>query len=275
MQLSVDIRNDFTPSEDLIREIAADLRTGLFVEGVMEPENVEISLSFVTPEEIRTLNRDYRDKDEETDVLSFPADEEAPDIYLLGDIVISTDRAEEQAREIGHGLDEEIRYLAIHSLFHLLGYDHMDDESKRIMREREKETLALRKRIDTLAERALEAKTHAYISYSHFHVGAALETEDGEIFTGANIENASYGVTRCAEQVAMLKMAYEGARRVRILAVTGDADYTYPCGVCRQMLREFADEDTVIAIVNDRSDFRLHTLDEILPYSFGPEDLDV
>ena len=103
----------------------------------------------------------------------------------------------------------------------------------------------------------------------------SLETEDGEIFTGANIENASYGVTRCAEQVAMLKMAYEGARRVRILAVTGDADYTYPCGVCRQMLREFADEDTVIAIVNDRSDFRLHTLNEILPYSFGPEDLDV
>lgn len=275
MQLAVDIRNGFEPSTTLINEISADLRTGLFVEGLIDVENVEISLSFVTPEEIRTLNRDYRGKDEVTDVLSFPTDEEAPDMYLLGDIVISTDRAKEQAQEIGHGLDEEIRYLAIHSLFHLLGYDHMDEDSKKIMRQREKETLWLRKHIDTLIAKALDAKTHAYIPYSYFHVGAALETDTGEFFTGANIENASYGVTRCAEQVAIVKMAYEGARKIRFLAVTGDAEYTYPCGACRQMLREFADEDTVIVIANDACDFRLHTLEEILPHSFGPEDLDV
>lgn len=106
-------------------------------------ENVEISLTFVDEEGIKTLNRDYRQKDQVTDVLSFPQySEEGWEAFddepiFLGDIVICLDQAERQAEEYGHPLERELAYLVCHSVLHLLGYDHIEDEDKVAMRQQE------------------------------------------------------------------------------------------------------------------------------------------
>jgi len=112
-------------------------------------DNTEVDITIVTDEEIHILNRDYRGVDRPTDVLSFALDEgeEEPEIlgleaeHLLGDIIISAERAAAQADEFGHGINREIVYLAVHGILHLLGYDHMIDEDKVVMRAREEETL--------------------------------------------------------------------------------------------------------------------------------------
>ncbi len=103
----------------------------------------EVSVSFVDNEEIKELNRDYRNVDKETDVLSFPMDDDFIEMgpILLGDIIISVEKALEQANEFGHSLYREIAYLTAHSMFHLLGYDHMEKEEKSFMREKEKEIM--------------------------------------------------------------------------------------------------------------------------------------
>jgi len=111
------------------------------------PTDYEVSLSFVMNEEIQALNRDYRGKDQPTDVLSFPMDmpDDAPE-KLLGDIVISVEKMLEQAAEYGHSADREMIYLVVHSTLHLMGYDHMTPEDKLLMREKEEtimERLAL------------------------------------------------------------------------------------------------------------------------------------
>ncbi|MEN1759763.1 rRNA maturation RNase YbeY [Anoxynatronum sibiricum] len=102
------------------------------------PKDFEVSLSFVMNEEIQTLNRDYRGKDQPTDVLSFPMDttDNAPE-KLLGDIVISVEKMVDQATEYGHSVDREMIYLVVHSTLHLMGYDHMTEKDKQMMREKE------------------------------------------------------------------------------------------------------------------------------------------
>lgn len=112
-------------------------------------EHEEVDITIVTDEEIHTLNRDYRNVDRATDVLSFALDEDGgepelvggPEVHLLGDIIISAETAARQAEEFGHGLEREIVYLAVHGLLHLLGYDHMQEEDKAIMRAKEEEAL--------------------------------------------------------------------------------------------------------------------------------------
>ena len=126
-----------TRAEKTIREV-------LKVEKIVE--NVEVSLSIVDRDEIHILNRDYRDVDRPTDVLSFPMDEEGFDqegnpILLLGDIVICLDVAKDQAEDFGHCLEREIMYLICHSTLHLLGYDHIEETDKREMRAKEKEIM--------------------------------------------------------------------------------------------------------------------------------------
>ncbi len=123
-----------------------------------------------------------------------------------------------------------------------------------------------------LIKKALEAQKKAYVPYSNFHVGAALITEDGEIFTGCNIEIASYSPTLCAERTAIFKAISEGHKKIRAIAVVGDADFTYPCGVCRQVIREFG-KDAIIIIANSEDEYREYKLNDLLPHSFGPEDL--
>ncbi len=124
-----------------------------------------------------------------------------------------------------------------------------------------------------LISKALEAKKMAYVPYSKFHVGCALITEDEEIFTGCNIEISSYSPTICAERTAIFKAISEGHRRIKAIAVVGDSDHTFPCGVCRQVIREFG-KDAKIIIANSEDDYEEYTLDELLPHSFGPEDLE-
>ena len=104
---------------------------------------MEVSVSFVDNEEIRELNREYRNVDSPTDVLSFPMEEDSLGLFtpLLGDIVISLERALEQSKEYGHSFEREIAYLTAHSMFHLLGYDHMTNEDKKVMREKEKSVM--------------------------------------------------------------------------------------------------------------------------------------
>lgn len=105
--------------------------------------NVEVSLTFVTNSRIRELNRDYRGVDRETDVLSFPIDDsfDLDGCLLLGDIVLSVEKAMEQAEEYGHSLKREILYLVVHSMLHLLGYDHMEEQDAVLMRSLEKKIM--------------------------------------------------------------------------------------------------------------------------------------
>ena len=130
---------------DLIRKKAEKTITEVLrVENISE--NAEVSLSIVDKETIHKLNKDYRNVDRETDVLSFPMDEEGFDnegnpLILLGDIVICLDVAEDQAVDFGHSLEREIMYLICHSTLHLLGYDHIEEDDKKVMRSKEKEVM--------------------------------------------------------------------------------------------------------------------------------------
>ena len=132
-------------SEELIAKMKEAAERCLEYEH-MSGDMVEVSVSFVSPEEIRQLNRDFRDVDSVTDVLSFPQFEDFESLpegepIELGDVVICEERAREQAREFGHSIDREFLYLFVHSIFHLLGYDHMEEEDKKEMREAEETVL--------------------------------------------------------------------------------------------------------------------------------------
>lgn len=138
MEIYYDDRQDDIKITDEIKNlIEKSIAAVLKVENL--DENVEVSVSFVGDEEIRDLNRDYRGVDKSTDVLSFPMDDEFIIVSrILGDVIINTRRVMEQAEELGHSNERELSYLTVHSILHLLGYDHMEDEDKREMREREK-----------------------------------------------------------------------------------------------------------------------------------------
>lgn len=123
-----------------------------------------------------------------------------------------------------------------------------------------------------LVKKALEAKEKAYAPYSGFRVGAALIAGSGKVYTGCNIECSSYSPTICAERTAISKAVSEGERQIVAIAVTGDSEWTYPCGVCRQVIREFG-KDAKVIVVKSEDEYKEYTLEELLPYSFGPEDL--
>lgn len=123
-----------------------------------------------------------------------------------------------------------------------------------------------------LIKKAEEVKKKAYVPYSNYHVGASVLTKSGKIYTGCNIELASYTPTICAERTAVFKAVSEGDREIEAIAVIGDSEYTFPCGVCRQVIREFGKNIKVI-IAKSEEDYKVFTLDELLPHSFGPEDL--
>lgn len=129
---------------------------------------------------------------------------------------------------------------------------------------------------ESLIAAAIEARDMAYVPYSHFKVGAAVLMEDGEIVSGCNIENASYGATNCAERTAIFKAVSTGVRRIQAVAVIGDLKgHTYPCGICRQVIAEFAaDKDIPVLLVRDAKDYLEKTLDELLPGAFTRADLE-
>lgn len=133
--------------------------------------------------------------------------------------------------------------------------------------------------IKLLAAAALEAREGSYCPYSGFAVGAALMTKDGKIYKGANIENAGHTATVCAERTAIFKAVSEGEREFAAIAVAGGKKgmppefFCSPCGVCRQVMTEFCKGSFNIIFVKSEDETESHTLKELFPYPFGPEDL--
>ena len=122
-----------------------------------------------------------------------------------------------------------------------------------------------------LIQTAVKMLDMAYVPYSHFPVGAALECDDGTVYTGCNIENAAFPCTICAERAAIFKAVSEGHRTFRRIVVAGRSEkFCVPCGSCRQVMREFAPEMEVICL-NGKGEARHFALKELLPESFGPE----
>ncbi len=130
-----------------------------------------------------------------------------------------------------------------------------------------------------LVNLAKEARSHAYVPYSGFSVGAALLCKDGKIYQGCNIENAAFGPTVCAERTAFFKAVYDGERDFEAIAVVGGrageeiTGLFPPCGVCRQVMREFCDLDFKLYLGRENGAFETMTLGEMLPMSFSPADL--
>lgn len=126
-----------------------------------------------------------------------------------------------------------------------------------------------------LIDAALEAREKAYCLYSNFKVGAAALFEDGNIYEGCNIENASYGATNCAERTAIFNGVSKGNRVLKALALVGDTStFTYPCGICRQVISEFAEDSNMkIYIIKNRDEVLEKTLEDIMPGSFTKRDL--
>lgn len=124
-----------------------------------------------------------------------------------------------------------------------------------------------------LMDMAKEAMKSAYAPYSHFSVGAAVETDDGEVYCGCNIENSSYGATICAERTAISKAVSEGYRRItRIAICDSNNSFAWPCGICRQVMSEFAVEDFYV-ILEDSGKLSNFFLKELLPNSFSGKDM--
>lgn len=123
-----------------------------------------------------------------------------------------------------------------------------------------------------LLQLAIEARKNAYCPYSNFPVGAALLCADGSVYTGVNVENASYGLTVCAERVAIFKAASEGKRNFVKLAIVCNAKHCSPCGACRQVIYEHA-PDIEILMGNPAGSFKRTTIKDLLPEAFGLSDL--
>ena len=119
-----------------------------------------------------------------------------------------------------------------------------------------------------LYKKAKEMTEYSYAPFSKFHVGAALLAKNGDVFTGCNVENSSFGATICAERTAMVKAISEGNREWEALAVVSAEGAVWPCGICRQFIREFVDDDFVIITGDDEENLKTLTITEILPEGF-------
>ena len=133
--------------------------------------------------------------------------------------------------------------------------------------------------VEKLIDTAIEQLMFSYTPYSNFKVGAALLTKSGKIYTGCNIENASYTPTNCAERTAFFKAVSEGVRDFQAICIVGGKDgklteYTAPCGVCRQIMMEFCNPKTFqIILAVDKERYEIYTLEELMPLGFGPLNL--
>lgn len=302
--MSIELQWEIEPCIPELEAFLSSVADACFrVEGI---DGAGFAVRIVDDAAIQALNREMRGVDKPTDVLSFPTvnyphgttAKDNPkrlrreyDPYLgyinLGDCVLNLDRARRQAEEFGHSLKRELGYLTAHSAFHLMGYDHMVEEDKRVMREKEKRAMqalrlwrepkgAFEVSHEQLFQRACEAMQNSYSPYSHFKVGACILTESGETFTGCNFENASYGAAICAERCAASCAIAAGQRKFMAIAIAAQSSAAWPCGICRQVLREFAcDLDMPVIVGQAGGAIQVRTLGELLPESFGPEDLGV
>ncbi len=292
-----DVRLDPSMMEKM--KMVADLAPK--VEGLSVP--CAISVRICRDGVIAAINQQWRGLNRSTDVLSFPSvswpgtdtarqhehllhqvyDDEA-EACFLGDIIISLDHVYQQASEYQHSPEREAAYLLTHGICHLMGYDHLDDSGRRQMRQIEEQILGgcgmsrngsgsgeFPESFEELIDAARKAQLLSYSPYSRFGVGAALRTVDGRVFTGCNIENASYGLTNCAERTAVFKAVSEGYRQFDAIAIAAD-QIAWPCGACRQVLNEFAPELLVIVADAQGSKY-CRRLSELLPEGFGPDKL--
>ena len=288
---------DTQPPESWQRLMQRAADAAVMTEGVQRPCAVAIRLC--GDEEIHQINREYRGVDRATDVLSFPTvnypagvtagqadrllrrewDDEL-DAVMLGDLIISVPHVIAQAKEYGHSVEREAAYLTVHGLCHLMGYDHMEDEDKRRMRAMEEKILAsiaMERDAQPVSDEALldmarQAMQHSYSPYSGYPVGAALLCADGRVFTGCNVENASFGLTNCAERTAVFKAVSEGVREFAAIAIASEKSAPWPCGACRQVLEEFAPDIRILVTWGDGQRDE-STLPQLLPHGFGPRDV--
>ncbi|MBA2873337.1 cytidine deaminase [Thermaerobacillus caldiproteolyticus] len=125
-----------------------------------------------------------------------------------------------------------------------------------------------------LINEALSGREKAYVPYSRFQVGAAILTKEGKIYKGCNIENASYGLTNCAERTAIFKAVSEGQKKFAMMAIVADTDGPVsPCGACRQVIAEFCDPDMPIILANLKGNIQETTVKELLPFAFSSKDI--
>ena len=294
LQWQIDTAVD--PSLTGLLQTAADC--ALLTEGVSRRCAVNVRLC--DDEAIHRLNREFRQVDRATDVLSFPlidyphgrtagqcprllgeAYDDELNACVLGDLVISVEHIYAQAEEYGHSPRREAAYLLVHGLCHLMGYDHIEDDDRKVMRAMEEKILSAvgmerdeggHVSDEMLLSLARTAMERSYSPYSHYPVGAALLCEDGRVFEGCNIENASFGLTNCAERTAVFKAVSEGETAFTAIAIAGKGSAPWPCGACRQVLNEFAPGIRVLVTWDGGTDEA--PLSALLPHGFGPEELE-
>ena len=285
------------PSWLSLMQTAADC--ALWQEGVKLP--CAVSVRLCDDEAIHAVNKEFRGVDRATDVLSFPTvnypagvtaghaekhlrrelDVEL-DACMLGDLLLSVPHVLAQAEEYGHSPEREAAYLLVHGLCHLMGYDHMEEDERREMRAMEEKILQNvgmdRDGSGNVSDAALLALARAamkrsYSPYSRFKVGAALLCADGRVFQGCNIENASFGLTNCAERTALFKAVSEGASEFTTIAIASEKSAPWPCGACRQVLNEFAPNIRVLVTWDEGKQVEEALLPQLLPHGFGPKDV--
>lgn len=295
MKLLWQIDTTVDPSWLSLMQTAADC--ALLTEGVTRP--CAVSIRLCDDDAIHEVNREYRGVDRATDVLSFPTvnypagvtaghadaclrrelDDEL-NACMLGDLILSVPHVLAQAAEYGHSPERECAYLLVHGLCHLMGYDHIEEEDKKQMRAMEEKILSAIGQTregsggvsdETLLDLARQAMTRSYSPYSNYPVGAALLCVDGRIFQGCNVENASFGLTNCAERTAVFKAVSEGAVEFTAIAIAARNSAPWPCGACRQVLNEFAPGIRVLITWDGGQDEA--NLSELLPHGFGPKEL--
>lgn len=249
-----------------------------------------VSVALIGDKEIREINKTYRKVDRPTDVISFAFLDDEENLQkilfkkqkvVLGDIYISYDRAKEQAETYGHSERREFLFLFVHGLLHLLGYNHMEEEDENkmfdiqetILKSHEVKTMKKEK----LIEQALKARELSRSPYSKFAVGAALLCKDGEVFLGANIENASYSLCMCAERNAIYNAMMHGKKKedFESMALIADTEGPCsPCGACRQVISELLPSSTPIHMANLKGEVKTTNPEELLPFAFDSDDLE-
>jgi probable rRNA maturation factor len=309
MGLFVSNQQDKVPVDRGLEELLARTASLAFAAASLPPA-AEVGVALVDDERIREMNRTYRGIDEPTDVLAFahgergqgePWPEPGSEGLYLGDVAISLETASRQAAEQGHDLAREMAWLLAHGILHLAGYDHDLEPGARLMRAKEREILeGLRDRAprrrrpaarnglagerarafleeqgiaaEGLLDAAWEARKSAYAPYSGFAVGAALLGCSGRVYQGCNVENASYGLTLCAERSALAQAVLGGERGLAAVAVVAQGrEVPVPCGACCQALAEFSRGTVVILQRDRREEFKVWRLRDLLPIPFGWE----
>ncbi len=295
MILLWEIDTEIDPALLTLMQTAADC--ALLMEGVQR--KCAVSVRLCDDDAIHEINREFRGIDRATDVLSFPminypqgvtagkadkllrqALDDELNACMLGDLIISVPHALAQAEEYGHSPEREAAYLLVHGICHLMGYDHIDPDDQRRMRAMEEKILNAvgmsrdeQQQIsdETLLALAVSARERSYSPYSGYAVGAALLSADGRVFQGCNIENASFGLTNCAERTAMFKAISEGATEFTTIAISAESSAPWPCGACRQVLNEFAPDIRVLVTWGGHVEEA--PLSALLPHGFGPKSL--